>query len=128
MHSQFFCFLQEYRNVFFVEAAQNQSSADVHHAAESTHVVEQNVAVDVGKNQVENAADVVDYLTVAKEYFHICYAVQHGIMLGIFYAPLVNIVAYHVFSAQFGAGEGKYSRTRSSIQDALGSDRHLEQL
>ena len=69
MHSQFFCFLQEYRNVFFVEAAQNQSSADVHHATESTHVVEQNVAVDVGKNQVENAADVVDYLTVAKEYF-----------------------------------------------------------
>ena len=49
-------------------------------------------------------------------------------MLGIFHAPLVNIVAYHVFSAQFGAGESKDSRTRSAIQDALGSDRHVEQL
>ena len=48
MHSQFFCFLQEYRNIFFIEAAQNQGSADVHHATESAHVVEQNVAVDVG--------------------------------------------------------------------------------
>ena len=37
------------------------TTLDVHHATESTHVVEQNVAVDVGKNQVENAADVVDY-------------------------------------------------------------------
>ena len=101
MHSQFFCFLQEYRNIFFIEAAQNQGSADVHHATESTHVVEQNVAVDVGKNQVENAAYVVDYLTVAKENFHVSYAVEHGIMLGIFHAPLVNIVAYHVFRSEF---------------------------
>ena len=59
------------------------------------------VAIRLAEKGGENAADVVDYLPVAKEYFHLSYAVEHGIMLGIFHAPLVNIVAYHVFRSEF---------------------------
>ena len=95
VQSQFVGFLQEYWNIFLVESAEDERGVGIHHTTEETHIIEQDVAVDVGHHHVEYTADVIEYAAISKEHFHIVYTIEQGIVLGILRAPFIDVISHY---------------------------------
>ena len=93
----FACFFKQQRYVFLVKTAYYERGAVLHHFAEVAHVGNQNVAVDVGKHNVEHAAHVVQHRRVAVQHLYVFrHAIEFGVVACVIDAPLVNVVAHNV--------------------------------
>ena len=90
------CLAFEQGTIIFIESAEDELCLGCHDAAEVRHVVEQNVAVDIGEDDIELGGKAAEHTGVAAER---CQAVVHtiddSVVACVVGTPLVNVIAYH---------------------------------
>ena len=95
LQTQLLCLAFEQGTVGFIETAEDEGSARLHDPYEVRHICQKDVAVDVGKDNIELSTEIIEHGAVATERLQaIVYVVDNGIMARVVSTPLVYIVAY----------------------------------
>ena len=99
-----------------------------HHAVEGFHILQQDVAVDVGEDNVEDALYMGEDASIAQQDVQIhTHPIEDGIVTGIVGAELVDIVSHNLFGT---APEGYYAEdacATTAVEDAAACQGKFEQ-
>jgi hypothetical protein len=81
--------------VGLIETAEDECGTRSHHADKTLHILKEDVAVDIGKDNIELRGITIENCGIATEDVEsVVYAVDDGIMAGVIGTPLVDIVTY----------------------------------
>lgn len=72
------------------------------HLDKTVHIGQEDVAVDIGEDQVEKAAHMAQNLLVALKNLHL-HTIDFAIVLGVAHAPVVNVVADNLAAPNLAA-------------------------
>ena len=98
-----------------------------HHADEAGHVGQEDVAVDVGQNEVELSGKSGEKGAVAAERLQaVVHVVDDGIVARIVGTPLVDVVAYTRVCSQLQGADAQNSRTAATVQHTLAPQIHTQ--
>ena len=99
-----------------------------HHADEAGHVGQEDVAVDVGQNEVELSGKSGEKGAVAAERLQaVVHVVDDGIVARIVGTPLVDVVAYARVCAQLQGADAQNACSASAVQYATALQIHAKQ-
>ena len=119
-------FLDEDGDVFGVEAAEHEGASVGHDLAEGVHVGEEDVAVDVCHDELEDAAHVGEHGGVAVEHVdEVLHLVELGVVAGVVDAPFVDVVGHHVAGSELGGYDGYDAGAASAVEHLKAVDVHV---
>ena len=95
----FFSLCNEQWYIFKVETTEYECCSVVHHCIKLGNIFKQNVAVDVGYNNIKEATNMRKRIRVAMQNLNVLCVIQFCIVLTIFNTPFINVISYNLFCA-----------------------------
>ena len=114
-HAQTLRFFAQHRNVFRVESADVQFRTFLHAGRISRHVLQQNVAVDIGYHHIKRFPSVQQG-SISQFYGDIGNAVQGNVVARVVHAPVVNVDGGHLSGSSHAGQDGQDRCAASHVE------------